>query len=213
MIANQITEITDQMLAEFQPNFRKKKTPRGNYEEFLEANGAKKVSTKKSTNRGSSAPISFIDPVEEIKRAQAEKAQYEASLRAETVVSEPASDYQAPTEPISADQTSVESALEESPTEPNTDPRVGAEVSASDVPSSALRITKLYVRLVDASNRQKLTNLRQICQNYPGKQSIILVLGENDQKTAIKLPFQVTLSEQLMTNLKQEFAEQDLVLR
>ena len=174
MIANQITEITDQILAEFQPNFRKKKTPRGNYEEFLEANGAKKVSTKKSTNHGSSAPISFIDPVEEIKRAQAEKAKYEASLRADTVVSELASDYQAPTEP---------------------------------------KITKLYVRLIDASNRQKLTNLRQICQNYPGKQSIILVLGENDQKTAIKLPFQVTLSDQLMTNLKQEFAEQDLVLR
>lgn len=213
MIANQITEITDQILAEFQPNFRKKKTPRGNYEEFLEANGAKKVSTKKPTNRGSGTPISFIDPVEEIKRAQAEKAKYEASLRADTVVSEPASDYQAPTEPISADQTSAESALEESPTEPNTDPRVGAEVPASNVPSSALNITKLYVRLVDASNCQKLTNLRQICQNYPGKQSIILVLGENDQKTAIKLPFQVTLSEQLMTNLKQEFAEQDLVLR
>ena len=174
MIANQITEITDQMLAEFQPNFRKKKTPRGNYEEFLEANGVKKVGTKKPTNRGSGVPISFIDPVEEIKRAQAEKAQYEASLLADTVVSEPASDYQAPTEP---------------------------------------KITKLYVRLIDASNRQKLTNLRQICQNYPGKQSIILVLGENDQKTAIKLPFQVTLSEQLMTNLKQEFAEQDLVLR
>ena len=111
--------------------------------------------------------------MEEIKRAQAEKAQYEASLRADVVVSEPASDYQAPTEP---------------------------------------KITKLYVRLIDASNRQKLTNLRQICQNYPGKQSIILVLGENDQKTAIKLPFQVTLSDQLMTNLKQEFAEQDLVL-
>ena len=195
------------MLAEFQPNFRKKKTPRGNYEEFLEANGAKKIGAKKTPGRGSGAPISFIDPVEEIKRAQAEKAKYEASLQTDSAVNEPAPKYQ-------TQKTQVESVSEtvKSGAEPETSPE--AEIAPSPTENElAPHITKLYVRLVDASNRQKLTNLRQICQNYPGKQSIILVLGENDQKTAIKLPFQVTLSDQLMTSLKQEFAEQDLVLR
>lgn len=211
MIANQITEITDQMLAEFQPNFRKKKTPRGNYEEFLETNGAKKIGSKKPTASG--APIRFVDPVEEIKRAQAEKAQCEANLAAtSSAVNEPLADYQSAADRVAGQADGSQEVSQSSPDQQQVASVAEMPATATSAESSP-KMTKLYVRLIDASNRQKLTSLRQICQNYPGNQPIILVLGENDQKTAIKLPFQVNLSEQLMTKLKQEFAEQDLVLR
>lgn len=191
IIANQITEITDEILAEFNPNFRKKKTPKGNYEEFLEANGAKKIGSKKTDAKKSASVIKFVDPLEEIQRAQAEKAKYEASLRQK-----------------------IESAAGEL-----TEARVAenkAEMAQAETQNATVKPTKsskLYVRLIDATNQQKLMALRQICQNFPGDQAIILVLGEDSQKTAIKLPFQVDLAGDLLKNLKREFAEQDLIVR
>lgn len=193
MIANQITELTDEMLREFNPNFRKKKTPKGNYEQFLEANGAKKVGAKKPKPP---KEYKIIDPDEELRQARAKKL---APKKEQS-------------EPVAEEKSQQAETLEVVDSSSDQQEAVSTDVEMPDTVEPRTP-TRLYVRLIDASNQQKLIKLRQTCQQFPGKQAIILVLGEDDSKTAIKLPFTIDLNGGLIEALKVDFEAADLVMK
>ena len=47
---------------------------------------------------------------------------------------------------------------------------------------------KIYVRITDSTDQKKLLRLKDVIDNSPGMHPVILVLGPNDNKQAIKLP-------------------------
>ncbi len=54
--------------------------------------------------------------------------------------------------------------------------------------------------------------LKQTCSEFPGFNDIVLVLGE-DKKSAIKLPFKVDTSDQLVGQLVKILGEDAVVLK
>ncbi|MCA9309387.1 hypothetical protein KC973_03350, partial [Candidatus Saccharibacteria bacterium] len=66
----------------------------------------------------------------------------------------------------------------------------------------------LYVQIKDPSDAEKLKELKEIAGEHPGDTVVILVLGEGDTKTALKMPFRVSLVDQLSERLKQAFSEE-----
>lgn len=59
---------------------------------------------------------------------------------------------------------------------------------------------KLYVHVKDPENREALVSLKKICSNAAGMNDIILVLGI-ENKSAVKLPFKVEISDDLVKKL------------
>lgn len=53
---------------------------------------------------------------------------------------------------------------------------------------------RVYVRIVDSGDQEKLISLKQMIDEYSGKSEVILVLGSSEQKQAIKLPTGIDLS-------------------
>jgi len=73
-------------------------------------------------------------------------------------------------------------------------------------------IKKLYVHVKDVANEQALFELKQTCGRYPGVIDIVLVLGQ-EKKSAIKLPFRVDASDNLIGELVKVLGEDAVVLK
>ncbi len=73
-------------------------------------------------------------------------------------------------------------------------------------------IKKLYVHVKDPDNHQALLALKRICGEFPGATAIVLVLGA-DKKSAIKLPFNVADSHDLIGALVKQLGEDCVVLK
>ncbi len=59
---------------------------------------------------------------------------------------------------------------------------------------------QLFVQIKDPDDHRSLELLKEVCSNHPGIEPIVLVLG-TDQKSAIKLPFNVGISDELIGGL------------
>ncbi|MDO4870690.1 MAG: DNA polymerase III subunit alpha [Candidatus Saccharibacteria bacterium] len=241
IIANEITEITELMLSEFNPNFRKKKTPRGNYEAFLEVNGAKKIGSDKQKAIGPS-PIkyNFIDPDEELRLAREKKMARDGELEPNMLTKENNNNNTKQVafkseevdiiEMNEKKQTLKESSDSIETNTVGTDNVIDNQNKAKPITDKSVNIgekilvakegslqnqqsSRLYVRLIDASNQKKLIGLRQSCSKYPGSATVILVLGDDSNKTAIKLPFGVDLNNGLLTELTALFLKSELVIK
>lgn len=70
----------------------------------------------------------------------------------------------------------------------------------------------LYVQIKDPSDAEKLKQLKEIATQYPGSTSLILVLGEDDAKTALKMPFTVDESGELQDRLGEALGEECIKL-
>jgi DNA polymerase-3 subunit alpha len=70
---------------------------------------------------------------------------------------------------------------------------------------------KLFVHLKDPNDKDKLMALKDIASEHPGENEIILVLGEESSKTALRMPFKVAIQEELTQQLH-EFFEKDCVV-
>ena len=66
--------------------------------------------------------------------------------------------------------------------------------------TAAISQKKLYVHIKNTDDHQTLLALRRLCARFVGLVDIILVLGP-DKKTAIKLPFQIDGSSELIDEL------------
>lgn len=71
---------------------------------------------------------------------------------------------------------------------------------------------KLFVHIKNPDDQNALISLKQICSQFNGTTDIILVLGE-DKKSAIKLPFRVDGSDELISSLVKEFGEDCVALK
>ena len=78
--------------------------------------------------------------------------------------------------------------------------------------TEAIAIRKLFVHVKNTDDQKALVDLKQICGRYPGFTDIVLVLGA-DKKSAIKLPFKVDGSDNLVGELVKLLGEDAVVLK
>ena len=71
---------------------------------------------------------------------------------------------------------------------------------------------KLFVHIKNTDDQQSLLTLKQICGNFAGHTDIILVLGE-EKKSAIRLPFRVDGSVELVGELVKVLGEDCVALK
>lgn len=79
-------------------------------------------------------------------------------------------------------------------------------------PVAVTAAKKLYVNVKDPDDQATLLKLKQVCRTHPGTEEIVLVLG-SDKKSAIKLPFTVDSSEQLVGDLVKLLGEDGVVVK
>lgn len=66
-------------------------------------------------------------------------------------------------------------------------------------------IKKLYIRLHDTADSVKLEQLKSLLDKTPGSTEVILVIGDDEAKKAVKLPVNVQAEEALLENLNNLF--------
>ncbi len=71
---------------------------------------------------------------------------------------------------------------------------------------------KLYIHVKDPDDAETLMRIKQICANFVGFGDIVLVLGE-DKKSAIKMPFKVDSSIELIGELVKVLGEDAVALK
>lgn len=91
-----------------------------------------------------------------------------------------------------------------------------AAASASDtMPQPILdipEVKKLFVHIKDPDDHEALRALKRICSEFVGHTDIILVLGA-DKKSAIKLPFKIDGSTELVGELVKQLGEDCVALK
>ena len=73
-------------------------------------------------------------------------------------------------------------------------------------------VKKLYVHIKDPDDHDSLILLKKICSDYVGDKDIILVLGL-EKKSAIKLPFKVETSDELVEELTKILGKENIILK
>ncbi len=77
-------------------------------------------------------------------------------------------------------------------------PKAGGESSASSAKS---KDEKIYVRILDSSDQKLLSSLKTILDNNPGEKDVVLVVGSEGSKQAIKLPDKISPDEAVIKEL------------
>ena len=83
--------------------------------------------------------------------------------------------------------------------------------SASGVGGTPIKTKKLYIRVLDPSNKQALVDLKTSCSRFPGMSDVILVIGPD--KKAMRLPFRCDCDAKLLSELKEIFGEEGVVAK
>jgi DNA polymerase-3 subunit alpha len=71
---------------------------------------------------------------------------------------------------------------------------------------------KLYVHINDPDDHESLLSLKKVCSDYTGDSDIVLVLGI-EKKSAIKLPFGVSLSKDLIAELTKILGNDKVIIK
>ena len=77
---------------------------------------------------------------------------------------------------------------------------------------SSIPTRTLYLKLSDNYKTSQLEQIRQYCQNNAGVHQVILVIGE-ESRSAIRLPFRVDGSDDVLDALKQLLGDTAVVLK
>ncbi len=72
---------------------------------------------------------------------------------------------------------------------------------------------KVFVQLKDPNDNEKLLALKQTASEHPGDDEVILVLGENASKTALRMPFKVRVNDELTQKLQLLFDPQSVAVQ
>ena len=75
------------------------------------------------------------------------------------------------------------------------------------------RSQKLFVLIEDPEDTIKLTKIRQLCDENPGFQEIILVLKDENGKKPLRMPFKIDATSELIDPLKHLVGESSVVLK
>jgi len=81
-----------------------------------------------------------------------------------------------------------------------------AKVENSD---NVVVTSRLYIRMLDASNQELLKNLKILLDRFPGDYDAVLVLG-GENKQIIKLPQHVAEDVELITELQSAFGQDNV---
>lgn len=73
-------------------------------------------------------------------------------------------------------------------------------------------IRKLFVHIKNPDDADSLMNLKSICAKFPGTSDIVLVLG-TEKKSAIRLPFRVDDSDELVGQLVRQLGEDAVIIK
>lgn len=84
--------------------------------------------------------------------------------------------------------------------------------SRPSTPPVAEVLKKVYVHIKDPEDQKALVKLKQECAHFPGLSDIVLVLGK-DKQSAIKMPFRVDGSDELIGRLVKILGEDAVVLK
>jgi DNA polymerase-3 subunit alpha len=94
----------------------------------------------------------------------------------------------------------------------NPAPRVDVAVLSDQDQATKHSATKLYVHIKNPDDHDSLLMLKQVCSRFIGITDIVLVLGEG-KKSAIKLPFKVDPTDELVGALVKILGEDAVVLK
>ena len=90
-------------------------------------------------------------------------------------------------------------------------PATHFRTTESDANAAPMKPKKLFVRIMDASDKDSLVKLKQSCSTYPGLSEIILVIGKD--KKAMRLPFRCELTQALTDELSAIFGTESVVVK
>lgn len=77
-------------------------------------------------------------------------------------------------------------------------------------PPKDTRKERLYILVEDASDVETLTAIRRLADLNLGFQEVVLVLREDGSKRALKMPFKVEVSEDLLLKLRELVGEENV---
>ena len=85
------------------------------------------------------------------------------------------------------------------------------KTSESGADAKPLKPKKIFVRIMDPSNKDALIGLKQSCSVYPGLSEVILVIGED--KKAMRMPFRCEPEQALIDELIGLFGKEGVVVK
>lgn len=101
------------------------------------------------------------------------------------------------------------------PTGKKVDAPIAKQVDVSEKPSAADKqlAERVYIRLKDTNDEQKLLSLKEMIDNHSGKTEVVLVLGDSQTKQAIKLPGGIDRSSEGLDQLKSLVGSDNFAIR
>jgi DNA polymerase-3 subunit alpha len=87
-----------------------------------------------------------------------------------------------------------------------------AKAPVPQVPPSqpVIKEKRVYVRIPSSDDEQSLKILKTIMDSQPGTASVVLVVGENKSKQAIRLPARIEPSDEAITKLEELFGKESI---
>jgi DNA polymerase-3 subunit alpha len=85
------------------------------------------------------------------------------------------------------------------------------KTSENMVDAKPIKAKKMFVRIMDASDKDGLVKLKQVCTQHPGLSEVILVIGPD--KKAMRMPFRCEIEDDWVKELKDIFAEENVVVK
>ena len=90
-------------------------------------------------------------------------------------------------------------------------PATKFKTSESAIDAKPKQLKRLYIRIIDSSDKKKLDAMTKICSTYPGLSDVILVIGE--KKKAMRIPYKVELEDVLVSGLKEVFGDENVIAK
>lgn len=81
-----------------------------------------------------------------------------------------------------------------------------------DTDAPGVKLARLYIRIQDSADTGMLTELKTIVDRTIGEYEVVLVLGPDTQKQAVKLPVKVEVSDDILADLRQLVGEDNVKL-
>ncbi len=85
------------------------------------------------------------------------------------------------------------------------------KTTESGINAEPIKPKKLFVRILDPSDKDSLVKLKQSCNTYPGLSDIILVIGKD--KKAMRLPFRCEPTQELVDGLNGIFGAENVIVK
>lgn len=87
------------------------------------------------------------------------------------------------------------------------------EVKASiTIPQPELTPERLFLQLKNPDDTEVLVKIKSLCNNSPGTTEVVLVLGD-ENKSAIRMPFRVEVTDDLLEGLTSSLNQENVILK